>query len=98
HSGASRAGVHVRREGSTICVTIVDRGRGFTVDRDARGRPAGGFGLSGMAERARILNGTLLVRSSPGRGVRIELSVPIDAAAARDAATPPVPASGGAIE
>jgi nitrate/nitrite-specific signal transduction histidine kinase len=34
-----------------------------------------------MAERARILGGALEVWSSPGRGTRIELTVPVAAAA-----------------
>jgi signal transduction histidine kinase len=77
HSGAGTALIHVRREGSTVRVTLIDHGRGFLPQRDSRGRPTGGFGLSGMAERARILGGLLQVVSAPEHGTRVELVVPV---------------------
>ncbi len=36
----------------------------------------GGFGLLGMRERARLVNGDLLVNTSPGEGFVIQLTVP----------------------
>jgi signal transduction histidine kinase/ligand-binding sensor domain-containing protein len=83
HSGAGTAGVHVWRDGPAVRVTILDRGRGFQLHRDSRGQPTAGFGLSGMAERARILNGSFEVRSAPGEGVRIEVAVPVAAEVVR---------------
>jgi len=77
HAAATRAAVRVRRSGETLRVTIEDDGRGFRVERDARGRLTGGFGLSGIAERVRILQGRLEVESGPGRGTRVELAVPV---------------------
>jgi signal transduction histidine kinase/ligand-binding sensor domain-containing protein len=83
HSGATMVAVHARRAGDAIAVMIRDDGRGFTVRRDGAGRPAGGFGLSGIAERARILGGRVDVVSAPGEGTRLELSVPVPAGIAR---------------
>jgi signal transduction histidine kinase len=80
HSGARTAAVHVRRAGDAITVTVRDDGRGFELGRDGAGRPAGGFGLSGMAERARMLDGRLDVGSAPGLGTRLDLTVPVAAA------------------
>jgi signal transduction histidine kinase len=77
HAEASRTLVHVRGEERRIAVTIADDGRGFRVERDHRGRLVGGFGLSGIAERARILGGEVNVVSAPGEGTRLELSVPV---------------------
>ena len=77
HSGATAAEVRVRRTPDAIMVTIADDGRGFPVRRDGRGRPAGGFGLSGLSERARILGGRSDIASAPGHGTRIEVTVPI---------------------
>lgn len=77
HSNASTAIVHVRRAGDTIALTIRDDGRGFPVRRDGAGRLAGGFGLSGIAERVRILGGDVEVVSAPGQGTRMEVSVPV---------------------
>ena len=36
------------------------------------------FGLSGMRERAATLGGTLTVRTAPGKGARIVLSLPTE--------------------
>ena len=77
HSRATSAGVHARRSGTAIRVTIRDDGAGFHVRHDGAGRLAGGFGLSGMAERARILDARLDVISAPGQGTRLELWVPV---------------------
>jgi signal transduction histidine kinase len=55
-------------------IAIEDDGRGF----DAQALPADrqGMGLSGIAERARILGGRHAVQSSPRRGTRIAVVLP----------------------
>ena len=57
---------------------IRDNGRGFTT---AGVQPAGDgkghFGLIGLAERARLLGGTLNIESAPGAGTRMTLIIPI---------------------
>ncbi len=82
HAGANSASVHVRHDGGTIVMTIRDDGRGFALPRDSAGRLKLGFGLSGMAERARILGGRIDFVSSPGRGTRIEVVAPVFASRA----------------
>jgi signal transduction histidine kinase len=37
----------------------------------------GGSGLSGMAERARLLGGALSVLAAPGKGCRLTVTVPL---------------------
>jgi signal transduction histidine kinase len=44
--------------------------------RHGYGAPRAGFGLGGMRERARLLNGWLQLESEPGRGTRIVLTIP----------------------
>jgi signal transduction histidine kinase/streptogramin lyase len=78
HSSAHSAEVSVRRVADTIEVVIVDDGRGFDSRHSARGEPGGGFGMRGMAERVRILNGSMELTSAPGRGTRIRVVVPVD--------------------
>jgi signal transduction histidine kinase len=54
-----------------------DNGRGF--DRPIASQDptqAGGLGLSGIAERVRILRGRLDIQSSPGGGTRLEIQLP----------------------
>jgi two-component system sensor histidine kinase UhpB len=52
---------------------VRDNGQGFETDgRDG----SDGIGLSGMAERARLVGGELTVTSSPGSGTRVRLYIP----------------------
>jgi signal transduction histidine kinase/ligand-binding sensor domain-containing protein len=80
HAAARNATVHIRRAGSQLRVTIVDDGRGFQVRRDDRGRLTGGFGLTGIAERVRMLEGRIEVSSAPGRGTVLEVTIPVSRA------------------
>jgi two-component system sensor histidine kinase UhpB len=53
---------------------IRDNGRGFDATMSAH--DVNGIGLSGMAERARLVGGELTVTSSPGSGTRVRLYIP----------------------
>ncbi|MFL6591960.1 MAG: sensor histidine kinase [Luteimonas sp.] len=55
---------------------VIDDGRGFDPDLALR---AGGSGLGSMRERLRLYGGQLELRSSPGHGVRLRATVPLDA-------------------
>ena len=77
--------VEVEFGDSSIKITVEDDGRGFEVpDRMVDLIATGKLGLIGMHERARLLDGTLTIRSQPGRGTIVILDVPI----------PPVPNEG----
>ncbi|HJL16469.1 MAG TPA: sensor histidine kinase [Sandaracinaceae bacterium LLY-WYZ-13_1] len=71
HAEASRVDVRLRRDGSRVRAEITDDGRGF--DPSAQ---ADGFGLLGLRERLRALDGTFEVDSARGRGTRLALAVP----------------------
>ena len=70
HGGATVVGVELRN-GSDLTLRVRDNGAGF--DPSAV-RP--GFGLVGIAERARALGGELRIESSPERGTDVELVLP----------------------
>ena len=72
YSEAKNSRVTLERDLRETLLVIEDDGRGFNPN-DARE----GMGLKNIAERARILGGRLKLDSSPGRGVRIELAIPI---------------------
>jgi signal transduction histidine kinase/ligand-binding sensor domain-containing protein len=73
HSGASEAKLLVRRNSREIEVVVEDNGRGFSDTTGTSRKP--GFGLTGLAERARILGGTLSINSLPDRGTTVRLNL-----------------------
>ncbi len=77
HSGAIKAEVTLCRTGNRILVSICDEGRGF----DARVNGEPGIGIGSMRERARSAGGRLKIYSEPGKGTRIEATVPFQLAA-----------------
>jgi two-component system sensor histidine kinase UhpB len=68
HAGASKVSVELSFVGGTV-LRIADDGRGVEGERN------GGLGLTGMQERALLVGGELDVRSAPGRGTTITLSM-----------------------
>jgi two-component system sensor histidine kinase DesK len=59
-----------------VRLLIQDNGRGFVSHAAGGPTRAGGMGLSGIAERVRILRGHLDIQSPPGGGTRIEIELP----------------------
>ncbi|MFM8891170.1 MAG: PAS domain-containing protein, partial [Planctomycetia bacterium] len=72
HSGTARLGVDVRVDGDTLAIRVEDFGRGF----DAASPPRTGFGVVGMAERARLAGGECHVESVPDRGTVVTARLP----------------------
>lgn len=76
HSAATEAAVVVKKRPTTVLFSIRDNGCGFDPARpDAQSRELG-YGLTGIAERVRILSGTLLIESKPGSGTSLSVEVP----------------------
>jgi signal transduction histidine kinase len=73
HSEASEARLLVRQNSREIEMVIEDNGRGFLQTSGTARRP--GFGLTGLAERARILGGTLSIDSLPDKGTTVKLNL-----------------------
>ncbi|MBI4187234.1 MAG: PAS domain-containing protein [Chloroflexi bacterium] len=77
HAGARNAFIAFHFKRNAIRVGIRDDGRGFDVEEaiTSKDRPRG-LGLVGMKERAELMNGSLSLRSYPGRGTEIDIEVP----------------------
>jgi PAS domain S-box-containing protein len=73
HSGTTLADVRLRQIGQRLELQIRDFGVGFEPDTVGGGH----FGLRGIAERVRLLNGELSITSAPGKGAEVTVSVPI---------------------
>jgi signal transduction histidine kinase len=72
HAAAARVRLAVERHPADVQLTVTDDGRGFEC-----GGPEGGrLGLSGMHERAALLDGSVAVESGPGRGTRVTVRIP----------------------
>lgn len=72
HSEATRVDVHLFADGDQIHLEIADNGKGLPLSADARQS----FGLVRMHERARSLQGSLEISSTPGGGTTLLLSLP----------------------
>ncbi|MCF8715301.1 type IV pili methyl-accepting chemotaxis transducer N-terminal domain-containing protein [Joostella atrarenae] len=61
-----------------LSVTIDDNGKGFDTNKlKPRENGEGGMGLTFMKERINYINGRLFMNSSPGKGTRVTINVPI---------------------
>jgi len=77
HGDATDAKVEIRVEGSRLRIVIEDNGKGMPALPGANGTgPAGGLGLVGIAERAKILNGTMTIESKAGEGTTLTVVIP----------------------
>jgi two-component system sensor histidine kinase UhpB len=72
HSGAEHIDVSLGRIDSRAVLQVSDDGRGFAFADETKG-----LGVSGMRERALLVDGSLVVDSRPGKGTIVRLEVPI---------------------
>ncbi|QJX00159.1 sensor histidine kinase [Frigoriglobus tundricola] len=75
HAHARSASVALHMCAGELLVEIADDGRGFNV-AEHRARALGRLGLLGLYERTALLGGHIDIRSEPGKGTRITISVP----------------------
>ena len=61
----------------TVTLTVSDDGVGFDPEGIRIGGASGGFGLTGMRQRARLLRGDVDIISSPGHGTMVRARIPI---------------------
>ena len=64
-------------ENERLMFSVADNGCGFDPD-SAPGVEQGHFGLQGVAERAERLNGELMIRSTPYKGTKAQVSIIIN--------------------
>lgn len=72
HAQATRATVRLARQGSKAVLTIEDNGVGFDTANNSVGN-----GLRNMRERAATLGATLDITSRPGKGTRLQMTLPV---------------------
>ncbi len=73
HAGAKNVEVTVRLDTTHCHLDVKDDGSGFDINATEKRKT---FGLLGIRERAIMLNGEVRIRSSPGAGTEVSLSIP----------------------
>jgi len=77
HAGAANAWLDISCQDHHLVLTVQDDGEGFDVP-SVLSWPQGmsGIGISGMQERAALVNGELTIESELGRGTCVKVTVP----------------------
>lgn len=78
HAQARQVCITAERTPGTVAVTVADDGRGFSSSGILTGQTSGRHqGLSGMCERAGLVNGTVRIDSRPGAGTTVRVTLPL---------------------
>jgi signal transduction histidine kinase/ligand-binding sensor domain-containing protein len=77
HSNATQGKVVVRRMKSSVVLTVSDNGKGLPSESRGVSAGPGGFGLTGMRERATLLKGTMQIKSEAGVGTLLTIEFPV---------------------
>ncbi len=74
HANASHVDLHVLDKEDEVYFVLEDNGKGFDeIDKNHQG----GSGLRNIKERAKLLNGSAEIHTTPGVGTSIEVHIPI---------------------
>ena len=77
HSSATAVQVKLINNQNHILLEIADNGRGFNTRKVLSGKDALiGFGIHSMRERVEICKGKFQIRSEPGKGTSVDVSIP----------------------
>jgi signal transduction histidine kinase len=71
HAHATQVRITVRRDGDLLVAWVSDNGRGGA-------REDTGSGIAGLRDRARAVDGTFSLASSPGEGTTLRLELPCE--------------------
>ncbi|MES2049895.1 MAG: MASE3 domain-containing protein, partial [Pseudomonadota bacterium] len=74
HASASEVQIEFQRDASSISFSIRDNGRGIDEEDMKKTRS---FGLVGMRERVKAMDGEFTVISMPGEGTNLEIKLPL---------------------
>ncbi|MBM2832486.1 MAG: domain S-box protein [Dehalococcoidia bacterium] len=78
HAEASAAGITLEFSEGKVQMTVEDNGKGFKVpDTLSHLAGAGKLGLLGMHERARLVGGSVVIRSELGKGTTVVVELPV---------------------
>jgi two-component system NarL family sensor kinase len=76
HANAQNVEMVLEATDQSLHLVIQDDGQGFDPDTMVQTSSQGHFGLTGISERVKLLNGTICIQSEPGAGTRLDVQVP----------------------
>ena len=76
HAGASTVDIVVETYDDHLRLVVTDDGCGFDVEGTSRGLPGDHLGIPVMRERAESVGGRLQITGGPGRGTRVDATIP----------------------
>ncbi len=74
HADATEVQIAFERSPTTLSFSVTDNGKGIEADEMRKSRS---FGLVGMRERVKAMQGEFLVASQPGEGTRLKINLPL---------------------
>ena len=78
HAQATAVRIRLRRSSKQVVCTVEDNGIGFQPGAARPEQDARGIGLLGVQERVQALRGSLRVDSTPGKGTKLEVAIPLE--------------------
>jgi len=72
HARANSVHIEIAFNEKEVRLQIKDDGKGFDIQKTRRG-----VGLTGMRERTKEIGGKFTLNSKPGKGTRVEVTVPL---------------------
>lgn len=75
HSEADKVDIRLTISNNTIQFSIADNGRGFLY---SKGQKLCGNGISNIKERVHLLNGSINLNTSEGKGTQINIQIPLN--------------------
>jgi PAS domain S-box-containing protein len=78
HANADQVKIQLLASGDALSASVVDNGQGFDVAAwTARQSEHQSLGLTGIQERVMLLDGRAEIVSQPGKGTRIQITLPV---------------------
>lgn len=74
HAGASRIKLSLGMRGASLHLTVDDDGVGMDLGAPQKARS---FGIAGMRERVRLMDGTMRIDSRSGQGTMLKITIPL---------------------
>ena len=86
HASPTCVEVAIEQKNAAISICVEDDGSGFTLTEQNTPARHAGLGILGMRERAVLLGGTLQIQSSPGKGTKLHMTLPVAQIGSREVA------------